>query len=241
MKKIIFSLFIAFAIFFSSVDNAKAQPKPTCEPGWTYGSTIYMLNGCSVDIGYCYKCAFTGADAIEIKYLWAKYNWINPCTMYPPMTDLQFINAINNILRIYVLDDVLKACNMSVPCDPNGVIQPAKVRVYRAFCYRQAKFEYYDINNNLQTGILTEDCRENGYCNSLYNICIDENYNPKTDTIDKKYKWTLVGNHSIVPYDSNGCENRLSDIPYNGNFPVMGPNDTETPCFKVYDDCNLGL
>jgi len=199
-QKIALIAIILISLFGMNLEESKAQPP--CATGYTSAVLVFTSFGCEYEVRICYKCAIQSHQTSEL-YIYS-YRPINPlCTQ--TKTDEEILeNLTNKGIEFFLTNCVPK------PCD--------QLPKYRVMVNQYACWKRLFIDKSIVP------CETNAICQTLYEICYDDNTGYVTTNLGSNWQFgsTPNCNWPIIP----------------GRVPFPNPNEPETVCVRLKTDCD---
>jgi hypothetical protein len=158
LKNIISNRILLFAILlisFFGMNLGKVNSQVYCDPGFTPGSTVVIIGGCTYNFNFCYKCGPTGNQWGGTQYYIRDYSPLGPCSNPLPTTQ-QIVDAFKN-------QQMKNFCTYQ-PCCEEWENCTVRIEVLAPLCIRK---------RNIAGVIGIEECPGNtSYCRERAEVCI---------------------------------------------------------------------
>ncbi|OGU59015.1 MAG: hypothetical protein A2X64_03920 [Ignavibacteria bacterium GWF2_33_9] len=187
---------VIFTIFILAQSETKA-----CPPGYQYDSTTFTVNGCTIEVTFCYYCSATGVGFDMIKQV---YKIPYSCWTYASSHQQEVDDAAD----VAILEFLMNINGCIKPCsDPGWQLHVAQISELPC-C--QFKLD----NQNQVVWILP--CEGTGYCYKFYTVCVE--------IINGQPQLTYLPDHAT----SNLGDCQLLEPP---EIPENAPDGWTSECF----------
>lgn len=149
-------LITIFLMCFFGMNLGKVNSQVYCDPGYTPGSTVVIIGGCTYNVNFCYKCGPTGNQWGGTQFYIRDWSPIGPCSNPTPPTAQQISDAFQN-------QQMKNFCTYR-PCCEEWEDCRVRIEVLVPLCIRK---------RNVSGVIGIEECPGNtSYCRERAEVCI---------------------------------------------------------------------